>query len=375
LGDRRVGHSQYDDPASRPPALTGDGNVARAAALPPGGSGASGPRLHHGVTQVAVVMLDVIVIRCASSEGMSVRDEIELEMAPGRAGAVPSRRGALLTMALAVAVGSVSFTLIKLVLRDLSPLSLAAGRVVFSAMAFTSIVVAQPRRRRRIEPQDRFRVLLCGFGGSAGFHVLFSWGQSRVSVAVSAVVLATMPAMVALGEVLFLRHRLSRLNLFGLALSLAGVVVISLRSGGGRSTMLGVLAVAGATLVWSAVTVATRSLASRYDPWWLNTPGTILGAIVMLALTVARRGEFTHLPAHIWIYLVWLGAVGSAFIYAALAHSMRVLSATTTSSLSTLVTPAGIIVAWIGLGERPSIAAVIGGTVAVVGVVVVTRDR
>ncbi|MCU1366957.1 MAG: eamA-like transporter family protein [Ilumatobacteraceae bacterium] len=283
-----------------------------------------------------------------------------------------ARRGALLTMALAVAVGSVSFTMIKLVLRDISPLALAAGRVVFSASAFLMIVIAQPQRRRPIAREDRVRVLFCGLGGSAGFHLLFSWGQDHVSVAVAAVVLATMPAMVALGEVIFMSHRLSARQIAGLLLSLVGVAVISLQSSGGRSTLLGILAVAGATVVWAAVTSTTRSLADRYDPWWLNTPGTVLGALVMIALALPHAREYGHLAGPSWAYLIWLGMVGSAFIYAALAHAMKSLSATVTSSLSTLVTPVGVIVAWIGLGERPGLITVAGGTIAVLGVGLVT---
>lgn len=291
---------------------------------------------------------------------------------PGEVAAGP-RRGAYLTMALAVAVGSFSFTFIKLVLRDISPLSLAAGRVVFSAMAFVTIVIVQPRRRRRIDPGDRLRVVLCGLGGSAGFHVLYSWGQSRVSVAVAAVVLATMPAMVALGEMMFLSHRLRSRQYIGLLLSLLGVVVISARSGSGSSTVLGVLAVAAATLVWSAVTVTTRSLADRYDPWWLNTPGTVIGAVVMLAVAAPDAHEFVNIGPATWVYLVWLGMIGSAFIYASLAHAMKSLSAPVTSSLSTLVTPISVVVAWVGLGETPGPAIILGGLIAVVGVGFVTH--
>jgi len=277
-------------------------------------------------------------------------------------------------MAGVVAVGSVAFTLIKVVLHHLSPLSLAAGRVVFSAIAFTAVVTLQPKRRRPIERADRLRVLACGLGGSAGFHIVFSWGQSHVSVPVSAVVLGSMPAMVALGEVLFLHHRLTRVHMAGLLLSVLGVAVISSGSGGsGHSTPAGIVAVIAATMIWSAVTLVTRSLAGRYDPWWLNTPGTVLGAVIMLALSANRFGEFTRLPLLSWVWLIWLGAVGSAFIYAAVAGAMKALSATTAASLATLVTPAGIVVAWIAIGDRPGINAAIGSAAVIGGVTLVSR--
>ena len=276
----------------------------------------------------------------------------------------------------AVAVGSLSFTLIKIVLRHLSPLSLAAGRVAFSAMFFVTIVIAQPHRRQRIERGDRWRVLLCGLGGSAGFHILFSWGQARVSISVSAVVLGTMPAVVAVAEIVFMRHRVTWAQMVGLLLSLAGIVVISWGSGGSeRSTLPGIIAVAAATVVWSAVTVATRSFAGRYDPWWVNTPGTVVGAGVMLIVVAPRLGQFSHLSVVSWVVIVWLGAAGSAFVYAALAGAMKTLSATTAASLATLVTPLSIIIGWIAISDRPGPNAAFGSVAVVAGVVLVSRQR
>jgi len=285
------------------------------------------------------------------------------------------RGRAFALMAGAVAVGSVSFTLIELILRDLTPNALAAGRVVVSAIAFVTVVALQPRRRRPIEPRDRVRVVLCGLGGSAGFHLLFSAGQDRVTVAVSAVVLGTMPAMVAVLEWLFLHQRLTRSHAVGLVLSVLGIVVISWGSGGdGASTPLGIALVAASTLVGASVTVATRSVADRYDAWWLNTPGTVLGASVMLVVVAPRMGEFGGLSVGGWLMLVWLGAVGSAFVYAALTGAMQVLSATTTASLATLVTPVSIVVAWAVLDEPPTVASVVGSAEVVAGVVYVTRE-
>lgn len=274
----------------------------------------------------------------------------------------------------AIAVGSLSFTLIKIVLRDLSPLTLAAGRVVFSAAAFTGVVTLQPQRRRPIERRDRWRVLACGLGGSAGFHLLFSWGQGEVSVAAAAIVLGTMPAMVAVGEVLFLAHRLSARAIVGLVLSLAGIAVIATApdDGRGRTSVLGLVAVAGATVVWAGVTLLTRGFDGRYDPWWLNTPGTVVGALVMLTLAAPRAHELAHLPLTSWWWLVWLGAVSSAFVYAAMAAAVAVLPATTTASLSTLVTPISVVVAWVQLGERPDAATFAGVAAVLGGVLLVT---
>ena len=94
----------------------------------------------------------------------------------------------------------------------------------------------------------------------------------------------------------------------------------------------------------------------------------------MLVVVAPRAGEFGGLSPGVWLMIVWLGAVGSAFVYAALTGAMQVLSATTTASLATLVTPVSILVAWVVLDEPPTVASVVGSAVVVVGVVFVTRE-
>ncbi len=252
-------------------------------------------------------------------------------------------------------------------------MTLAAGRVVFSAACFSAVVLAQPQRRQRVRSEDRLLVWFVGLGGSALFHICFSWGQQRASVASATIVMATMPALAAAGEALFLGHRPSGRNGIGLLLSLLGVVVITQTgaSSGSATTIGGLLGIGAASLTWAAVTVAQRRLADRYDPWWLNTPGTIAGAALMILIALPGAGELGRLDALQWWWLFWLGAVSSAFIYGATTVAMRTLPATTVASAGSLVTPLAILVAWVHLGERPSPGGVIGASLVVLGVVLV----
>ncbi|HAP75127.1 MAG TPA: hypothetical protein DCR14_03505 [Acidimicrobiaceae bacterium] len=292
---------------------------------------------------------------------------------------IPARaslRSAAVLLALSILIGSVAFTFVKLALEELSPIGLATGRVVASALMFTAIVSFTPTRRHPIPKGERWRVLFCGFGGSAGFHILFNLGQEHVSVAMAAVVMSTMPVMTALGEVLFLGHRLTRAQMAGLALTTAGCTVIGVASGTGAvggSSPLGLLVIAIATAVWAAVSVVTRGLGPAYDSWWLNTPGTLLGALVMLAIHAPHLGEFGELSLRGWLLVIWLGTASSAFIYFAFARVMTAISATTAMSVSTIVTPLSMLVAWIALDDPPGPVEVVAGAVVIAGVIIVGR--
>jgi drug/metabolite transporter (DMT)-like permease len=280
-------------------------------------------------------------------------------------------------LAVSIAVGSVSYTLVQRGLDELSPLALATGRVTVSALMFSLIVLARPGLRTPIPRHERWRVFAIGFGGSAVFHLLFNWGQSKVPVAIAAVIMATYPVMTTVGEVVFLGYRLRRAQAVGVGLSTAGCIAIGVAGGvgDGDGSLWGALAVAAAALAWAAVTLVTRDIGERYDSWWLNTPGTVAGALFMLAIAAPELGEYGSLSWQGWLVVVWLGSASSAFIYYALARVMRVLSATTTTAISTVVTPLSVLVAWGVRGEVPTLVQAVGGAVVIAGVMLVVSVR
>ncbi|MFZ4720563.1 MAG: DMT family transporter [Ilumatobacteraceae bacterium] len=296
--------------------------------------------------------------------------------APVQATPPATRRQAYLLLTAAICIGSCSFTFVRVALRELSPLTLATGRVVASATMFIVIVLRSPWRRRPVPKADRWKVFACGFGGSAVFHIFFNWGQQYVSVAIAAVIMATYPVMTALGEVVFLRHRLRSLQVMGLVLAVAGCAAIAAGGGlrGGSKPVIGAILVALATLVWAVVTIITRGFGDRYDSWWLNTPGTVFGALFMLAIDIPGLHEFADLSAKGWLVVIWLGTASSAFIYYSMARAMTSVTATTATSLSTIVTPGSVLVAWVFLGDAPSLIEVIGGAIVIVGVMLVVRN-
>lgn len=284
------------------------------------------------------------------------------------------RRTAYALLGVAIAIGSVSFSLIKIALDELSPYGLAAGRVVASAVLFVLVVSIGRGHRAPVARGDRLLLVLAGLGGSMGFHLVLNAGYPHVSVAVAAVIMATTPVLVAVGEVVFLHHRLTGRQMVGLLLTLVGCALIGLMGdGGGETTLFGVLLVLGASALWAAVTVATRSIANKYDPWWLNTPGTVLGALLMLALQPSVIGELADVSWKGLVATIWLGTASSAFIYYVYARVMQDLPATVTMSIGTIVTPLGVLVGWVWLGTPPTLVEVVGGAIVICGVVLVTR--
>jgi drug/metabolite transporter (DMT)-like permease len=94
----------------------------------------------------------------------------------------------------------------------------------------------------------------------------------------------------------------------------------------------------------------------------------------MLLLDIPRLGEFADLSWKGWLAVIWLGSASSAFIYYSMARVMTVVSATTATSISTVVTPLSVLVAWMVLGDPPTLVEVLGGAVVIAGVMLVVRN-
>src|ERR1700676_4050176 len=105
--------------------------------------------------------------------------------------------------------------------------------------------------------------LLAVFIFVVDYGLLF-WAEQRVPSGIAAVMLATIPAFMALSEIIFLRtQRLSfRLGL-ALLIGIGGVAVLMSRSlnlGGAPIDRLGALALIVASMSWSISSVLSRKL-------------------------------------------------------------------------------------------------------------------
>ena len=97
----------------------------------------------------------------------------------------------------------------------------------------------------------------------------------------------------------------------------------------GTTSLLGAGAIALAAIVWAGVTVSTRGIAHLYDGWWLNTPGTVLGALVVLAIEAPHAAEVASLSLTGWLLVIWWGPASCAFLSSAMRPAMTTLPATT----------------------------------------------
>jgi drug/metabolite transporter (DMT)-like permease len=205
-----------------------------------------------------------------------------------------------------------------------------------------------------------------------GFTVLTSLGLQLVPTGRSVVLAYTTPLWVTPGAILFLGERSSGRRLAGVAIGLAGLVVLFnplAFDWTDRGAVFGNLAIVAAALLWALSILHIRAHRWRATPFELVPWQTLLAALLMAPLALASEG----LPAIDWdlrlgLLVLYAGVPGTALAYWAIATASRNLPAVTTS-LGLLATPVvSIAVATVWLGEAVTASLVVAVVLILGGV-------
>ena len=322
------------------------------------------------------------------ADGLAARDASGLRprghpSLPAASAVAPSVAG-LLTWAdgaalLAVLVWGVNFPVLKLLMTVMDPLPLMFVRAALSSVVLGGVLglSGQWRFPARRELRPFLTVSLAGFALN---QVLYFYGLQLTSASHSGLIFMLTPLLVfgmshVLGQV-----RVDRLDLLGLALGVAGaVLILGLPTLGptpvGGVTLLGDLLTVGAAVTWGVWTILTAPLLRRHGTLLATTWITMLGGLGLLPLAVPG------LLSQDWTRLSWpavaaviysatvAGAFGSLLWYAAL----RRIGAARTAIYANVESFFAVVAAALLLGERVAWTSVLGGAAVAAGVLLTRR--
>ena len=276
---------------------------------------------------------------------------------------------------LAVSTGAI------LVRWSAAPGSVAAFyRVVFTTVPLLPVAAWRYREGfARMQARDAALAALSGIALAVHFAAWFE-SLAWTSVAASVTLVQAQPVFVALGAWGILRERVTRRIGVGIAVSVTGMIVMSLGDllggvfVGARPVYGNGLAVVGAVMAAGYV-LAGRSLRQRLAliPYVIVVYSVC--AAVLLGIVVIQGVPLTGYPPREWAVFVGLavgpGLLGHTVLNWALGHLES-----SVVSVSLLGEPVGAtVLAAVLLGELPTRFTVLGGTVVLIGIVLTARAR
>jgi drug/metabolite transporter (DMT)-like permease len=287
----------------------------------------------------------------------------------------------LLAFAIIYFVWGSTFLAIRIGVREVPPLLLAAMRFSVAGLVLYLWMIAQGER----SPNGRqwLSVLLLALLIFVVDYGLLFWAEQRVPSGVAAVMLATIPAFMALSEIILLRtQRLTARLALALSIGVGGVAVLMSRSlslGGAPIDTAGAVALLIASVSWSISSALTRRL--PLPPSKVMSSGTqMLAGGVLLVLAAAVFGEFHKfhpwtVSCGVWLSLLYLIVAGSIVGFTAYIWLIHHESPTKVGTYAYVNPVVAVLLGYFLGGEALGLRTILGMLLVLISVLVITTTR
>ncbi|MFI2763015.1 DMT family transporter [Streptomyces echinatus] len=275
--------------------------------------------------------------------------------------------------AVSVLLWASAFVSIRSAASAYSPGALALGRLAAGALALGVIWAV---RREGLPPRAAWRgILLSGVLWFGLYMVALNWGEQRVDAGTAALVVNVGPLLIALLGARLLGDPMPPRLLAGMAVSFAGAVTVGLSmSGGGGSSVLGVLLCLLAAVTYAFGVVAQKPALGRATPLQVTTFGCLTGAVACLPFAGQLVHDAARAPASATLNMVYLGIFPTALAFTTWAYALARTTAGRMGATTYAVPALVVLMSWAALGEVPGMLTLAGGVLCLAGVAV-SRSR
>jgi drug/metabolite transporter (DMT)-like permease len=288
---------------------------------------------------------------------------------------VPADRERMLALAaglVTVTLWASAFVGIRSASHHLSPGSLALGRLTIASLALGLIVLS--RREPLPGRRDLLTIALVGVFWFGLYNIALNEAERRVDAGTAAMLVNVGPILIAILAGLVLHEGFPRRLFAGLAIALAGVVVIgTATSESGLAASWGALLCLAAAVFYAVGVVAQKPVLTRVSALQVTWLACTFGALVCLPFAFSLGRELPGAPASAIGWMVYLAIAPMALGFLTWGYALARTTAGRMGSMTYLVPPIAILLGWILLEETPPELALVGGTICLVGVFVAQR--
>jgi len=266
-----------------------------------------------------------------------------------------------------------AFMLTDVILEDVPPLTLVAGRLAGAALFLMAALFVTGRSFPR-DAASRRAVIFLGIVNNCIPFVLLTWGIERIDSSLAAILVASMPLSTSIIAHFWIDERFTPDRIIGVLVGFGGVFVLI----GGDLTdvtssgTLGQLAVVTGAVGYSIGTVFARRYLQNADTIQTAAGQTMVGALIMIpiALVIEMPFDLTIAPASGFSWIA-LGIFPSGVAYLIFFRLVRQVTATQASMVSYLIPVTAVILGVLVLDETLALSSIGGFALIILGVWIV----
>ncbi|HEU5389024.1 MAG TPA: DMT family transporter [Streptosporangiaceae bacterium] len=212
------------------------------------------------------------------------------------------------------------------------------------------------------------------------YMITLNWGEREVDAGTAALVVTIGPILIALLGGWLLREGFPRRLGAGMAVSLAGIIVVSVSesgtsgSGGGRAPVLGVALCVVAAVCFAAGVVFQKPALGHATAVQVTTFGCFAGTAACLPFAGQLVSQLGSAPASDTLNVVYLGLFPTMLGFTTWAYALARTPSGKMGATTYAVPGLVVVMSWLILGQVPRWLTLIGGALCLAGVAV-SRGR
>lgn len=229
-----------------------------------------------------------------------------------------------------------NFSIAKAIMPDyIKPLALVSFRSVLAAGLFWISGMFVPKEH--VSRKDLWFLLGCSFFGVVINQILFLAGLNLTSPINSSIILSTNPIFAFIFAAFILKESISILKGTGLAIGLAGVLLLILQNGTpdiASSTFLGDIFTLVNTISWAFYTVIIKRMLEKYHPVTVMKWTFFFGMFTTIPAGYHQWStmDWSAIPLNAWLGIAFVVVFSTYLGYLFITFGLRRLSPTVVST-------------------------------------------
>lgn len=259
-----------------------------------------------------------------------------------------------LALSAAMLLWSSSFIALKTVFAVFDPLFVLFCRMVIASVCMLPFLLRRGQRWRYQRGDWRW-LLLMALCEPCLYFLFEAQALLYTSASQAGMITATLPLLVAVGAHTVLRERQPLAVWLGLALSLAGVLVLtggSEAQAGAPNPVLGNVLEFLAMLCATGYVLIAKKLSSRYSALTLTATQTLMGSVWFGAALLSPWGSWPqHFPLSASLWVLYLGVCITLGAYGMYTWAVGKVPVALAGAFINLIPLFTLFLAWLMLGE------------------------